>query len=112
MPTPLRTLGSTLLLALGLPLHAMAGSASPTVSPPEPATSGDWCDWLKSKPGSLFKNPENPFVQYLWMGARFQYQASYVDGEDANGRDFHDTYDDYRRVRYEAEIELLRYFGA
>jgi hypothetical protein len=35
-----------------------------------------------------------------------------VDGEDVNGRDFNDTYDEYRRVRIETKTEFLKYFTA
>ena len=78
----------------------------------ETTNSGDWCQWLQSKPGTLYKNAENPFLQSFNIGGRFQYQAAYIDGEDVNGRDFNDTYDDYRRVRLESKIEFLQYFAA
>jgi len=98
-------------IALGfLPQVALGG---PNVSIPEPAAasnSGDWCEWLQSKPTTIYKNKDNPFLQSLWIGGRFQYQASYLDGEDVNDRDFNDTYDEYRRVRIESKTELLQYF--
>lgn len=79
---------------------------------PAYANSGDWCSWLQSKPGALYKNAENPWIQGINIGGRFQFQAAYLDGEDANGRDFNDTYDDYRRVRIETKTEFLRFFTA
>ena len=99
-------------LAVGLQIPASAGSETPAAAASAPSNSGDWCEWLESKPGTLYKNPDNWFLQYFNVGGRFQYQAAYVDGEDVNGRDFNDTYDDYRRVRFESNIEFLRYFGA
>ena len=112
MPTPLRPLGSALLLSLGLHIHASAGSAAPTTTAPTPESPGDGCDWLKSKPGTLLKNPENPFLQSFQIGGRLHYQAAYIDGEDAAGLDFNDSYDEYRRFRIESKIEFLRYFSA
>lgn len=98
-------------LVLGIQIPAIAGpEAAPAEAPP--SNSGDWCAWLQSKPGTLYKNAENPFLQKFQVGGRFQYQAAYIDGEDANGRDFNDTYDDYRRVRFEANIDFLKYFSA
>jgi hypothetical protein len=100
------------LAALGLNLPLVAGTA---VQPPPAATApsqGDWCQWLQSKPGTLYKNPENPILQGFQIGGRFQYQAAYLEGEDVNGRDFNDTYDEYRRVRIETKTDFLKFFSA
>lgn len=98
-------------LTLGLPATAIAGeeSAAPAA---EASNPGDWCSWLQNKPGTLYKNPENPILQGLHIGGRLHYQASYVDGEDVNGRDFNDSYDEYRRVRLESKIDFLQFFSA
>ncbi|MFM2198967.1 MAG: hypothetical protein RLZZ505_2399 [Verrucomicrobiota bacterium] len=98
-------------LAMGLQLPAMAGQEV-TPAATEPSNSGDWCTWLQSKPGTLYKNAENPWLQSFNIGGRFQYQAAYLEGEDVNGRDFNDTYDDYRRARIETKTEFLRFFSA
>jgi len=103
--------GLALAIALGFPAMAIAGPEAPQIE--TPATNpGDWCSWLQSKPGTLYKSKENPFLQSFQIGGRFQYQASYLDGEDVNGRDFNDTYDEYRRVRIETKTEFLQYFSA
>lgn len=92
-----------------LPQTISAGT--PEIAPAsEPSQNGDWCSWLQSKPGTIYKNKENPFLQSLQIGGRVQYQASYVDGEDRNGRDFNDTYSDFRRVRIESKTEFLQFF--
>ncbi len=98
-------------LALGLQISALAG---PDAAPVQTAAShpGDWCSWLQSEPGTLYKNAENPILQGFQIGGRFQYQAAYLDGEDVNGRDFNDTYDEYRRVRIEAKTDFLKFFSA
>jgi hypothetical protein len=98
-------------LAMCLQIPAKAGQeVAPAAT--EPSNSGDWCTWLQSKPGTLYKNAENPWLQSFNIGGRFQYQAAYLEGEDVNGRDFNDTYDDYRRARIETKIEFLKYFAA
>ncbi|RPJ33703.1 MAG: hypothetical protein EHM17_09400 [Verrucomicrobiaceae bacterium] len=98
-------------LALGLQVPALAGpEAAPVQS--APSNPGDWCEWLQNKPGTLYKNKENPILQGFQVGGRFQYQAAYLDGEDVNGRDFNDTYDEYRRVRIETKTDFLQFFSA
>jgi len=98
------------LVLLGLGLPAFAGQEVAPAATKD--TSFDFCEWLQNKPGQLYKNKDNPFLQSFQIGGRFQWQAAYVDGEDVNGRDFNDTYDEYRRVRIESKIEFLRYFAA
>lgn len=101
-------------LTLGLHAPAIAGeeTAAPAAAPAAASNPGDWCSWLQNKPGTLYKNPENPFLQGVQIGGRLHYQASYIDGEDANGRDFNDSYDEYRRVRLESKIDFLQFFSA
>jgi hypothetical protein len=102
----------TSLAASLLALSPMAALAGPTVeSPAAEKSSGDWCEWLQNKPGLLYSNKENPYFQSFQLGGRFMYQTAYVDGEDVNGRDFNDTYDEYRRVRLESKAQFLNYFS-
>jgi len=98
--------------ASGLHTQAIAGQETPSAAAAEPASPGAWCEWLQSKPGAIYKNAENPIIQGFQFGGRFQYQAAYLDGEDANGRDFNDTYDEYRRVRIETKTDFLQFFSA
>lgn len=100
------------LAAMGLNLPAVAGPEGQSVPAATSDSNGDWCQWLQSKPGTLYKNPDNPILQGFQVGGRFQYQAAYLDGEDVNGRDFNDTYDEYRRVRIETKTDFLRFFSA
>jgi hypothetical protein len=99
-----------LTLSSHLPLHGGSEPAAATTA--APASSGDWCEWLQNKPGTLYKSKDNPILQGFQVGGRFQYQAAYLDGSDVNGRDFNDTYDEYRRVRIETKTEFLRFFSA
>jgi len=98
--------------ALGLPAAAFAGTKVQPPPTPAPGNQGDWCEWLQNKPGLLYNNKENPYFQSFQIGGRFMYQAAYLDGEDVNGRDFNDTYDDYRRVRIETRAQFLKYFSS
>jgi hypothetical protein len=99
-------------LALGIQTPLTAGQASPAPAPAEPSNPGNWCEWLQDDAGLLYENKENPWIQSFQIGGRFQYQAAYLEGDDVNGRDFNDTYDEYRRVRFDTEIKFLKYFGA
>ena len=101
------------LLAVTTMACSSVHAGEPVVEPaPAPAETGNWCDWLQSKPGTLYKNSENPFLQGFQIGGRFQYQAAYLDGSDVNGRDFNDTYDEYRRVRIETKTDFFKFFSA
>lgn len=99
-----------LTLALGLQIPLIAGQEAAPVQAP-PSNPGDWCDWLQNKPGTLYKNKENPFLQEFQLEGRFQYQAAYLDGSDVDGNDFNETYDEYRRFRIGAKGKFLQYFG-
>ena len=74
--------------------------------------NGDWCTWLNDKPGLLYENKDNPWIDSFEIGGRFHYQAAYIEGTDVNGRDFNDKYDEYRRLRLETKTGFLRYFTA
>jgi len=91
---------------------AIAGGPQATIPAPEPASSGDWCEWLSSEPGTLYKNPENPFLQEFIIDGRFQWQAAYLSGQDTNGYDFSDYYTEVRRFRLGFSSKFLNYFSA
>lgn len=102
------------ILALGLSNFAQAGETyAPLVEEPAlVAADSDhhgWCDALKSI-GKLYKNPENPIIQEFSVFGRLHYQGAYVDGNDANGEDFNDSFDEFRRVRVGAKVKFLQYF--
>lgn len=65
-----------------------AGPATPKVHP-EPTSSFSICDWLGSKPGNLYANPKNPWIQDVTIDTRFHWQYAWVDGhtETATGRE-------------------------
>lgn len=88
------------------------GGLTTDAEKPAKTTNGDWCEWLSNDPGLLYDNKKNPWIQSFNIGGRFQYQAAYQDGSDMNNRNYHDNYDEYRRLRFETETKFLRYFTA
>ncbi len=97
-------------LALGFPAVAAAGPKTP-IAEDLASNPGDWCEWLQSKPGTLYKNKENPYIQEFQIEGRFQYQYGHVDGNDLNGVDYDEDYDEARRVRLGVKAKFLQYFG-
>jgi hypothetical protein len=102
---------AALTVALGLQLPAFAGTEAPAVAP-APSNSGDWCTWLQNKPGTLYKNKENPYFQEFQLEGRLQFQMAHLDGEDVNGEDFDSNFNEFRRARLGAKAKFFQYFGA
>jgi Phosphate-selective porin O and P len=98
-------------LALGLQLPALAGTEAPAVAP-APANPGDWCTWLQNKPGTLYKNKENPYLQEFQIEGRLQFQMAHLEGEDVNGSDYSSEFNEFRRFRLGAKAKFFQYFGA
>ncbi|MES2922919.1 MAG: porin [Verrucomicrobiota bacterium] len=98
-------------LALGLQLPASAGTETPAVAP-APSNPGDWCTWLQNKPGMLYKNKENPYLQEFQIEGRLQFQMAHLEGEDVNGSDYSSEFNEFRRFRLGAKAKFLQYFGA
>ncbi len=101
------------VLALGLGGYASAGeNFAPILDDPAPlmddAPAG-WCDALKSI-GKIDFIPENPIIQDFTVFGRLHYQGAWVDGDDANGDGFNDSFDEFRRVRVGAKAKLFTYF--
>lgn len=97
-------------LAIGLPDIATAGSIAPMPEPPA-SNPGDWCTWLQNKPGMLYKNPDNPFIQELQLEGRLQYQLGHVEGDSIAGGNWDEGYDEFRRAHLGVKAKFLRYFG-
>lgn len=83
---------------------------SAVIEEPTATNSGNFCDWLSSKPGTLYKNSDNPWFQEFQVFGRFQWQAAYLSGEDVNGYDFSGTFTEVRRFRLGAKAKFLNYF--
>lgn len=99
-----------LAAAFGLPALAVAGTEAPLVETPK-SNPGDWSTWLQNKPGIIFKDKENPYIQEIQIEGRFQYQTAFVDGENIAGEDISETFDEFRRVRLGVKAKFLQYFG-
>ena len=88
-----------------------AGEPTPLPAPvAPPANNGDFCSWLQSKPGTIYKNSDNPIIQEVGIFGRMQYQQAWIDG-DANGQDFsYNSEGEFRRLRLGARVKFLQYF--
>lgn len=114
-PGPTRGSASlTALTALTLSLPAtFAGTTAKSAIEPEPTQS--WCDWLQDKPGMLYANADNPYIQKLQISGRFQWQYGYADGEGAHEggtRKFNYDTEEIRRFRLGAKMNFLDFLSA
>ncbi len=97
-------------ITLGLPAVAIAGPEA-TMKEAPASNSGDWCTWYGNKPGVLYKNSENPYIQEFQLEGRLQYQFGHVDGNNIAGGEWNENYDEVRRARLGVKMKFLQYFG-
>lgn len=75
---------------------------------------GSVCDWLDSKPGNLYSDPKNPWVQDIAINTRFHWQYAWIDGktETALGtQDFsYRNRGEFRRFYFGPTIRFLNVF--
>lgn len=71
----------------------------------------DFCTWLSSKPGTVYKDAANPWISEVQFFGRYHWQAAYLDGEGTNGQDFSEDYTEARRFRLGAKVGFLNYFS-
>ncbi len=76
----------------------------------ESANNGDFCAWLKNKPGTLYKNTDNPYIQEVSFFGRLHLQYANVNGDDINGNSFSQDFDTVRRFRIGTKIKFLNHF--
>ena len=90
------------MVLAGTPLHAgvAAATAPPPVSDAAAPPLSSICAWFASKPGNLYHNPENPWLQDITINTRFHWQYAWVDGftETQAGRE-HFNYQNHGEVR-------------
>ena len=93
---------------------AAAAAAKDAKTPPNGDTAdsnpGDWCEWLADKPGLLYEDKDNRWIDRFRITGRFHYQAGRVSGTDVRGNSFSESFDEYRRARIEAQVDFLQYF--
>ncbi len=87
----------------------MAGSDAKIPIEKPAAQNGDWCSWLQNKPGTLYKNSDNPYIQEVGINGRFQWQYGYVDGKSATRKFNYDT-EEIRRFRLGIGMKFLQFF--
>jgi hypothetical protein len=100
-----------LALAFGLPSLAVAGPETESMPPAEKPNNVDICEWLQNKPGILYKDKSNPYIQEFQLEGRIQWQTASVDGDTISSGDYSDTYTEWRRARLGAKVKFLQYFG-
>lgn len=103
--------GMALAAVLTFPYRAAAGSETASGIESPASNPGDWCSWYGDKPGIIYKNKENPYLQEFQIEGRFQYQYGHVEGDDLNGVNYDEDYDEVRRFRLGVKAKFLQYFG-
>jgi len=106
------TQGAALALALASTsaTSSFAGSDTKTPIVAPPSNNGNFCSWLQNKPGTLYKNDANPYIQEIGIFGRLQYQQAWIDG-DSGGQDFsYNSEGEFRRLRIGAQIKFFNYF--
>ncbi|TAF27766.1 MAG: hypothetical protein EAZ71_00210 [Verrucomicrobia bacterium] len=101
-------------IACGLSCVALAGEPNTESAMIEESSwldDFDFCSWLSSKPGTVYKDPSNPWIGEVQLFGRYHWQAAYIDGEGTNGGDFSESYTDARRFRLGAKIGFLNYLS-
>ena len=107
MTQTLKLTAAATIAALGT---AFAGDKVVIPEPePAPSNNGDWCSGFKTV-GKFYKNDDAPFIQSLKFFGRLQWQAAHISGDDVDGDSFSDTLDEFRRVRFGAEVKFLNGF--
>lgn len=99
---------------LGLAAAGGAALAGEDPLPPElapPSGGCDWCQCLTGKFGEpLYQNDDAMLIQAVRFFGRAQVQFAAIDGEDINGNEFSDSFEEIRRLRLGAEVKALKYF--
>lgn len=68
--------------------------------------NGSFCETIQNL-GKVYKDKSNPYVQEVSIFGRFQAQYAYLDGNDEDGRDFNQHFDETRRVRLGAKVKAF-----
>lgn len=98
---------NTLISTAALTGAVIAGPVSePEAAPAPTPTCSSYCDALKSI-GKVYKDKSNPFIQEVSFFGRLQYQVASVHGEDVYDNDFHQDFDEFRRVRAGVKVKML-----
>ncbi|MEM9479435.1 MAG: hypothetical protein AAGA58_07265 [Verrucomicrobiota bacterium] len=74
-----------------------------------PVPAVDWGEKWAEFP-QLKDDPESQFLQSLRLFATYQHQFIHVEGTDQNGNDFHDAYEEARRVWWGASGEAFHWW--
>lgn len=82
--------------------------AGETTTVTEPASNGNWCNWLQENPATLYKNKKHPYIQEFRINGRFQWQYGYVNGRSGTRNLNYDT-EEIRRFRLGFKLKFLQH---
>lgn len=100
-------LANTLIVISAFTGSTFAGEVDTSTS--LPSNGGDWCKNLNTI-SQLYQSEHNKIIQSFKFFGRFQYNYAYVDGNDVNADNFHQSIDEIRRFRLGAEVKILNGF--
>ena len=90
---------------------ALAGEETVAQELPPPSGECDWCQCLTDKLGQpLYQNKDAMLIQAVRLFGRAQFQFAVIDGEDVNGDEFSNTFEEIRRLRLGVDLQALKYF--
>ena len=90
---------------------ALAGEETVAQELPPPSGECDWCQCLTDKLGEpLYQNKDAMLIQAVRLFGRAQFQFAVIDGEDVNGDEFSNTFEEIRRLRLGVDLQALKYF--
>ena len=97
-------------LLLAAPAVAGAGTGSgakfaPPMEDPVAAEPASLCDQIFGIP-TLYRNPDNPYIQRFAIRGRYQGQYHYTDADTGTSEDWEN-----RRIRFGADLDFLRDFS-
>ena len=75
------------LLVAAIPAGAAFAGPAVATEPEVAPAPFSICDWLASKPGNLYSNSENPWIQDITINTRFHWQYAWVDGHTETAAD-------------------------
>ena len=105
---PPSSLAFVAAVLLGLPVVAQKESKPAEPSRPTAVLPEKFCHWWK-KFGTLYSNPENPYVQEFKYFGRFHYQYALQDAE-GSGNEFNYNTDQIRRFRSGIGGKFFKHF--
>ncbi|MDJ0789302.1 MAG: porin [Myxococcota bacterium] len=99
---------ATLALLIGTTSSAWADQG--TVGEPETARKCTFCDIVKAPGTTLYENEDSWFLNSFKFVGRLQFQTAWIEGSDADDKDFSEGFTDFRRARFGGRVGFGRFF--